>query len=59
MADNLDTQVQIRIIDLAQEWMVQLRPLLPKSRVMDTAIECRIEVFDKLYKAIVKTITSE
>jgi len=59
MADNLDTQVQIRIIDLAQEWMVQLRPLLPKSRVMDTAIEYRIEVFDKLYKAIVKTITSE
>ena len=59
MADNLDTQVQIRIIDLAQEWMVQLRSILPKSRVMDTAIEYRIEVFDKLYKAIVKTITSE
>ena len=59
MADNLDPQVQLRIIDLAQEWMVQLRPVLPKSRVIDTAIEYRIEVFDKLYKGIVKAVTPE
>lgn len=59
MADNLDPQVQMQIIDLAKEWMKQMRPVFPKSRSIEDAIRARTEVFDKVYKAIVKTIISE
>ena len=59
MVNNLDPQVQIRIIDLAQEWMAQMKPVFPKSRSIEFAMATRIELFDKLYKAIAKSVTSE
>jgi len=57
MAEKLDPQIQLRVIDLAWEFMLQMKPVLPKSRYLEGAMSTRIEVFEKLYKALVKVIT--
>ena len=59
MIDKLDPQVQIRIIDLAREWMLQLKPVFPKSRSLEIAISTRIDTFAKLHRALVNIVTSE
>ena len=59
MADNIDTQVQMQVIDLTKEWMRQMKPVFPKSRNIEDAIATRSDIFDKIYRAIVRTVTSE
>ena len=59
MSEKLDPQIQIRIIDLTREWMTQMKPVFPKSRRIEDAIVTRIEIFDKVYKAIVRVVTAE
>lgn len=54
MAD-LDPQVQIRIIDLAEKWADYAMPRGLESE--EAALTKRIENFDKAYKAIVKAVT--
>ena len=58
MAEKLDPQLQIRIIDLAREWMLQMKPVLPKSRNIDEATNTRLVIFNEIYAGLVKTITS-
>ena len=58
MTDKLDPQLQIRIIDLAREWMLQMKPVLPKSRNIDEATNTRLMIFNEIYNGLVKTITS-
>ena len=59
MAEKLDTQLQIRLIDLAREWMLQIKPILPKSRNIDEATSTRLVIFNEIYTGLVKTITSQ
>ena len=59
MAEKLDPQVQVRIMELAREWMLEMRPVFPKSRMLESAIANRIETFARLYKEIVQAVTSE
>ena len=58
MTEKLDPQLQIRIIDLAREWMLQMKPVLPKSRNIDEATSTRLMIFNEIYSGLVKTITS-
>jgi len=53
----LDPQVQIRIIDLAEEWA---KVAMPRDTGSGEAwFTQKAEIFDKAYKAIVKTVTAE
>lgn len=55
MADKLDPQVQVRIIDLAWE-------MVKKEQIGDTGkvgVRRRAELFDQAYKALVKTVASK
>jgi hypothetical protein len=56
MAEKLDPQLQIRIIELAREWMLQMKPVLPKSRNIDGATNTRLVIFNEIYARLVKTI---
>ena len=58
MVEKLDSQLQIRIIELAREWMLQMKPVLPKSRNIDEATNTRLTIFNEIYNGLVKTITS-
>ena len=58
MTDKLDPQLQIRIIDLAREWMLQMKLVLPKSRNIDEATNTRLVIFNEIYAGLVKTITA-
>ena len=58
MTEKLDTQLQIRMIDLAREWMLQMKPVLPKSRNIDEATSTRLVIFNEIYSGLVKTVTS-
>jgi len=56
MADKLDPQVQIRIIDLAVKWVeMQGRQRIPPG----PSIDILADYFDQAYKAIVKTVAGE
>ena len=59
MAEKLDPQLQIRIIDLAREWMLQMKPVLPKSRNIDEATSTRLVIFNEIYTGLAKTVNSE
>ena len=52
----LDPQVQIRIIDLAWEWVKDTMEPAPSGRAQVKLIEDRAKSFDQAYKAILKTI---
>lgn len=53
MAD-LDPQVQIRIIDLAEKWADYA---MPRIESQETGLTLRTEKFDKAYKAIRETVS--
>ena len=59
MAEKLDPQLQIRIIDLAREWMLQMKPVLPKSRNAEEATTTRLVIFNEIYTGLVKAVTSQ
>jgi len=52
----LDPQVQIRIIDLAEEWS---KIAIPRATPEKEWFTQKAENFDKAYKAILKTVQSE
>lgn len=56
---NLDPQVQIRIIELAEKWVELTRDTVPSQAGSETLITRRAERFDQAYKAIIKTVVSE
>ena len=58
MVEKLDPQLQIRIIDLAREWMLQMKPVLPKSRNIEEATNTRLVIFNEIYAGLVKAITA-
>ena len=59
MTEKIDPQVQIRIIDLAREWIVQMKPILPKSRNIEEATTTRLVIFNEIYTGLAKTVTSQ
>jgi len=59
MNEKIDPQVQIRIIDLAREWILQMKPILPKSRNIEEATKTRLVIFDEIYTGLAKTVTSQ
>ena len=59
MTEKIDPQVQIRIIDLAREWILQMKPVLPKSRNIDEATSTRLVIFNEIYTGLAKTVTSQ
>ena len=59
MTEKLDPQVQIRIIDLTREWILQMKPVLPKSRNIEEATSTRIVLFNEIYTGLAKTVTSQ
>ena len=59
MTEKIDPQVQIRMIDLARDWMLQLKPVLPKSRNIDQATAARLVIFNEIYTGLAKTITGQ
>jgi hypothetical protein len=58
MDEKLDPQLQIHIIDLAREWMLQMKPVLPKSRNIEEATNTRLAIFNEIYAGLVKAITA-
>lgn len=56
---ELDPQVQIRIIELAWQWVKDTMTLAPSGRTQEQAIEARAKTFDQAYKAILKTVQPE
>ena len=58
MIEKFDPQLQIRIIDLAREWMLQMKPVLPKSRNIDEATNTKLVIFDEIYAGLVRTIAA-
>ena len=59
MTEKIDPQVQIRMIDLAREWIVQMKPILPKSRNIEEATTTRLVIFNEIYTGLAKTVTSQ
>ena len=59
MIQRIDPQVQIHIIDLAREWMLQMKPVLPKSRNIEEATRARLVIFKEIYTELAKTVTSQ
>ena len=59
MTEKIDPQVQLRIIDLAREWILQMKPILPKSRNIEEATKTRLAIFDEIYTGLAKTVTSQ
>jgi len=59
MTETLDSQVQIRIIDLAREWILQMKPILPKSRSIEEATATRLAIFNEIYAGLAKTVASQ
>lgn len=54
----VDSQVQVRIIDLAWEWAKATMPPARGPRMQETRIEARAKGFDQAYRAILKTVES-
>ena len=59
MTERIEPQVQIRMIDLTREWMLQMKPVLPKSRNIDEATSTRLVIFNEIYTGLAKTVTSQ
>ena len=59
MTEKIDPQVQLRIIDLAREWILQMKPILPKSRNIEEATTTRLAIFNEIYTGLAKTVTSQ
>jgi len=59
MTEKIDPQVQIRIIDLAREWILQMKPILPKSRNIEEATTTRLKIFNEIYTGLARTVTSQ
>ena len=53
---KLDSQVQIRIIDLAEKWSDETGHVV---RASENTIDTQAKLFDKAYAAIVKTVSGE
>ncbi len=56
---HLDPQVQIRIIDVAEKWVVDTRESTPSGAGSETLIKRKAERFDQAYKAIIKTVKED
>ncbi len=54
--EKLDSQVQIRIIDLAEKWSNETKHMGAAS---EDSINRQDKLFDKAYKAIVKTVSGQ
>jgi hypothetical protein len=54
--DKIDPQVQVRIIDLAAKWSDETRDM---GRPSEDTINRQDKLFDKAYKAIVKTVSGQ
>jgi len=59
VADMLDPQVQLRIIDLAWQWAEKTLQPLPGPKTQQTRIAARAAGFDLAYKAILETISEK
>jgi len=57
MAEKLDPQVQIRLIDLAWDIAKIVTPISKPSR--DDIVKEKAERFDQAYKAVIKTLGYE
>lgn len=57
----LDPQVQIRVMDLAWQWVVETKAIGRRIpvRTQEAAISERAEMFDVAYKAIARTLSEE
>ncbi len=53
---NLEPEVKIRAIDLADKWVARLTP---KAKSQEDLIKKLAERFDQAYKAIAETIASQ
>ncbi len=53
---NLEPEVKIRAIDLADKWVARLTP---KAKSQEALIKNLAERFDQAYKAIAETIASK
>ncbi len=53
---NLEPEIKIRAIDLADKWVARLTP---RAKTQEALIKNLAERFDQAYKAIAETIASQ